>query len=215
MIRAYDKSYLGAAQTSLGRSLDYAVYDAGYELADYYRLFLASAYAARFEHGDYRVLAGMSGVELACRVFGESGIKPPYPEAGERTARSPEYWTGWALAYYQWQTAYTFAEIEGVVPIETVCGMYMPYHEMDISAFVRNMNERMKDARSQTRLKALRRALGMTQRELASRSGVPLRSIQQYEQRQKNINKASFETVLALAAALHCRDASELLERGV
>lgn len=36
-------------------------------------------------------------------------------------------------------------------------------------------------------------------------SGVPLRTIQQYEQRQKNINKAQVEYLLMLAQALCCR----------
>lgn len=215
MIRAYDKSYLGPARASLGRSLDYAVYDAGYALADYYELFLASEYAERFERGDFRVLAGMSGVELARQVMQAAGRGRPFPEPGERTARSPEYWTGWALAYYQWESCRSFAEIESVVGISTICDMYMPYHEMDISSFVRAMDERMRSVQTETRLKRMRASLGLTQRELAERSGVPLRSIQQYEQGQKSINKASFETVLALASALHCRDVAELAERDV
>ncbi len=44
------------------------------------------------------------------------------------------------------------------------------------------------------------------------RSGVAVRSIQQYEQRQKDINKASFSTVIALAAALHCANPLDLYE---
>ncbi len=44
------------------------------------------------------------------------------------------------------------------------------------------------------------------------RSGVAVRSIQQYEQRQKDINRASFSTVVALAAALHCSNPMDLYE---
>ena len=44
---------------------------------------------------------------------------------------------------------------------------------------------------------------GMTQEALSAASGVPLRMIQHYEQRSKNLAKAAFDTVFRLAQALH------------
>lgn len=62
------------------------------------------------------------------------------------------------------------------------------------------------DARSAaslpTRLKRQRELCSLTQEELAERSGISLRSIQMYEQRQKNTNRASAEAVYRLACAL-------------
>ena len=55
-----------------------------------------------------------------------------------------------------------------------------------------------------TNLKRIRTTYGCTQAELAKRSNVSLRSIQMYEQRNKDINKASAETVLSLAKVLGC-----------
>lgn len=52
MIYAYDKVYLRIAQRSLGEMLSYAVYDLGYELEDYYKIFLQSKYSMRFSKGD-------------------------------------------------------------------------------------------------------------------------------------------------------------------
>ena len=51
---------------------------------------------------------------------------------------------------------------------------------------------------------------GLSQSQLAKASGIPLRTIQQYEQRQKDLSKARAESLLALARALHC-DPSALL----
>ena len=51
---------------------------------------------------------------------------------------------------------------------------------------------------------------GLSQSQLAKASGIPLRTIQQYEQRQKDLSKARAESLLALARALHC-DPSSLL----
>ena len=55
-------------------------------------------------------------------------------------------------------------------------------------------------------------AYGCTQAELAKRSQVSLRSIQMYEQRNKDINKASAETVLRLSRVLGCT-MEDLLEK--
>ena len=56
--------------------------------------------------------------------------------------KSPEYWAGWALAYYQWYTARPFMKIYKVVTIEDLLKMYSVYHEMDIMKFVEAINEK-------------------------------------------------------------------------
>ena len=53
-----------------------------------------------------------------------------------------------------------------------------------------------------SRLKWYREDKGLTQAELAERSGINVRMIQHYEQGTKDINKASVITVLQLAEAL-------------
>lgn len=192
--------------------LDFAVYDLHYDISEFFELFLASGIARRFKQGDFTILAGMSGVELAYTVLENVGlaqerIKPDYP-----VNRSEEYWTGWALAYYQWQTALSFAEINRYVPIKTVLSLYNPYHEMDIRYFTEKMTELYKEAKNDTNLKLLRQKAELTQRELAELAEVPLRTVQQYEQRQKNINRAQAETLARIAKQLYC-NIEDLLEK--
>lgn len=211
-MNAYDKVYLEKARAVLGRMLDFATHDLGYSLEKFYGLFLASGIADRFGAGDYTVLVGKSGVELAYDVLEQSGIqvirvKPNYP-----VDRSVEYWTGWALAYYQWETGLTFAEIDAYVPIQRVSDLYYPFHEMDIRQFFDKMNELYRLAKPDTNLKLYRQKADLTQKELAEASGVPLRTIQQYEQRQKNINKAQAEYLVMLARVLCC-DVEAILEK--
>lgn len=211
MIHAYDKVYLEKARTSLARMLDFAVYDLGYDIKDFFDMFLRSGIAARFEKGDFQIIAGKSGVELAydvLEILGEDkrDIKPKYT-----ANRSDEYWTGWALAYYQWETGLTFSEIVKYIPIKDVVSLYNPYHEMDIRHFVDKMNELYKSAKPDTNLKIIRTKLNLTQKELSDISGVPVRTIQQYEQRQKNINKAQTEYLVMLSKALSCK-VEDLLE---
>ena len=215
MMHAYDKLYLEKARTALGRMLDFAVYDLKYKASEFFALFIASGVAERFEQGDFTVLAGKSGIELAYLVLDEADVE--YERLTPRFAagRSEEYWTGWALAYYQWFTAMRFADIIKAVPIEEIRALYSPYHEMDIRHFVDKMNELCLSQRGETNLKRLRRQAGLNQRELAEKSGVSLRTIQQYEQRQKNIDKAQIDTLIPLSMALYCevRDLLESLEQ--
>ena len=59
-------------------------------------------------------------------------------------------------------------------------------------------------------LKFMREDKGMTQAELSKKSGVNLRTIQNYEQGFKDIHKGNVVTVLRLAEALDC-DVYEIL----
>ncbi|MBR5990253.1 MAG: helix-turn-helix transcriptional regulator, partial [Bacilli bacterium] len=97
------------------------------------------------------------------------------------------------------------------LPIQTVLGMYETLHEADIQKFIDLATERVKREKPETNLKIIRRASGMTQQELAERSQVDLRSIQMYEQRRNDINKAQVDTVYKLARTLGCK-IEELLE---
>lgn len=53
-------------------------------------------------------------------------------------------------------------------------------------------------------MKRTRNAIGYSQKQLAELSGVSLRSIQMYEQRQKDINKAQSDSLYRLAKVLGC-----------
>ena len=90
--------------------------------------------------------------------------------------------------------------------------MYYTLHEADITKFVDLVDARIKEVFSETNLKRIRTSYGCTQLELSKKSGVSLRSIQMYEQRNKDINKASVETVYRLAKVLGC-EIEELIEK--
>ena len=211
MIRAYHKVYLEKARTNLGRMLDFATYDLGYDPCEFFDLFMNCGLAERFGKGEFTLTVGMSGVELAYRVLELTKHQVEFPKPRYTADRSPEYWSGWALAYYQWETAMPFVEILEYIPLDDIIRMYSPYHEMDIRQFCDRMNELYRAANPETKLKQLRQRAGLSQSELAEASGVPVRTIQQYEQRQKSINKAQAEYLMMLARALHC-NAEDLIE---
>jgi len=89
--------------------------------------------------------------------------------------------------------------------------MYYTLHEADITKFYEAADEIYMLMRPQTNLKRIREAAGLSQSMLSTEAGVSLRSIQMYEQRNKEINKAQALTVVKIARALGC-EVEDLME---
>ena len=202
-MRAYSQFYLEDSMRNLAGMFDYAVRGLNYYPDDFFSLFIDSGVASLYEHGNPRYVCGLSGIELCQNVLGKTGKDFFYVET-HKSFDGPEYWCGWALAYFQWQTNLGFKEINNYISISEILAMYSPYHEMDISQFCDKMIELYNKRKNNTNLKALRLDAGLSQSELAEISDIPVRTIQQYEQNQKNINAAKAETVVKLAKALNC-----------
>jgi transcriptional regulator with XRE-family HTH domain len=65
----------------------------------------------------------------------------------------------------------------------------------------------MLSSRKVSRLKERREEMGMSQSQLARKADIPVRTIQQYEQKQKNINHARITYLTVLARVLRCNEA--------
>ena len=212
-MRAYDESYLNDAMNALGEMLDYAVVDCGRDPDEFFDWFIVSGIAAQFERGNPKFVAGMSGAEIAREViFRVTGNRETRP-ATQSLDRSPEYWAGWILAYYQWETNRRFSDmVEYGLTLSVVMSLYI-LHEADVSKFVESADEiiqRNKDSRK-SKLQLTRKARGLTQQQLSEASGVSLRMIQLYEQKQYELAKAQAGIVLDLAKVLGC-DAADLIQ---
>jgi DNA-binding XRE family transcriptional regulator len=204
MMHAYDRNLLGKAQITLASMIDCVVNVYGIELKRFYSMFLNSEISSAFSRGDSGTVAGKSGRELAYTILSDS-----YPEievkiSYENHGRSKEYWIGWALAYYQWYSGLSFKKINEMVDISEVEKLYAVCHEMDIEQFVERIEMIRGAGQAESALKRLRAYAGLSQRELAERSGIPLRTIQQYEQGQKDIAHARADSILRLSKELYC-----------
>ena len=96
-------------------------------------------------------------------------------------------------------------DILKAVPLNQIIGMYSVCHEMDISHTVEKTDEFIKASYPFTRLRTRRENCGLSQSQLAADSGVAVRQIQLFEQRQRDINKTAAVTLLRLSKSLHCR----------
>ena len=209
---AYAEDYLAGAQKVLGDAVDFAVMTLGLEPDTFGKAFAVSASSKQFAAGNPRYVAGMNGCELTRRVLAETCIPFADAEDAMYIDKSPEYWAGWALAFYQWHSGCGFMEILTAVSLERIISMYPAFHEMDIMQFADRMEKELQAAAPQTKLRIRRERCGFSQSELASAAQVPLRQIQLFEQRQRNINKTAAETLLKLSRPLCCR-MEDLLER--
>lgn len=204
-MNAYDNIYLDDAMLNLAVMLDYGTITYG-DPETFFNRFLVSDISKQFAMGNPRYLSGMSGIELAEKVVEETGGTSLY--AAYRTSgKSAAYWAGWALAYLQWYTGYAFEKIrDWGVDIGYILSLYPTYHEADITKFIETATLRMDEFKDRSRnsLKRQRESAGLTQQELARRSGVKLRMIQAYEQNYQDISKAEVGSVIKLAKALSC-----------
>ena len=211
MIHAYDEQYLDDAMKCLGEAMDYAANSCQMNMDSFLELFIGTGYAEQFAAGVPKVLSGMSGTELVMDVLIKSGTDNTFPQARIDYDYSPQYLSGWILAYYQWYTGRNFKEIQKHITMQEIEKLYPTLHEASEKKFVDIVNRMIRQKNPPTRLQAQRKISGYSQRELAEKVGVNLRTLQQYEIRAKDINKAAGATLLALAKVLGCR-MEDLLE---
>ncbi len=233
MTHAYDKVCLGRASDTLGRMFDYSVYSLHLDIQSMMDLFIASGAASLFEHGDINMIAGMSGVELAYYVMEKSGFAYDRTQPRYTKSLSPEYWCGYALAQIQWETCSTFDHImktfsssgfisgytakrtsfldnlplntTETVRAEKIRSFGMGYAADAVSQFIAETDNKSRDRDSACLfLKKMREKSGLSQSGLAKASGIPVRTLQQYEQGQKDLRKARAEYLIALSRVLHC-----------
>ena len=204
-MHAYTETYLPRAQKNLGEAIDYAVNACDLNADDFMERFIASGLASEWEEGSPRVLAGLSGTELVRDVYATTGEDAKWPAPQRAFALSREYWAGWVLAYYHWWTSRSFRDIARIASVQSAIEMYNPLHEESENRFVDRMEELAAEQKQIQSLKSLRQLRGWSQNDLAERSGVNIRSIRQYEQNPKTIERAEVRAVKALAQALTCR----------
>ena len=210
MTHAYKEFFLDDAMETLGAAVEYAVLSLNIEGQEFLDLFLASGIAGRFGRGDAMYVSGMSGIELARKVLTVCGKTIPAYTENASCHYSPEYWVGWILAYYQWYCGKPFSMILPKLRYQSLRNLYGVLHEADPSKAASVFDELLSE-QAETNLARYRKARGFSQSQLANASGLSLRSIQLYEQRQNDINNAQYNRLQALANTLGCK-IEDLLE---
>lgn len=226
------------ACVSIGKMLDHAVYSLHQNADTFFALFISSGLASKLEQTDISIITGISGIELSYEVMKRCGI--PFDRVTPRhtTGLSKEFYAAHALAHIQYDTGISYDELIHIISVSEIIRLYDSYHSKAVSLLPWQMSdsdraeavEKIKSGftdelgsafekygintlhmKKETHLKEMRLRNGFSQNGLAAASGIPVRTIQQYEQRRKDINKASADSILKLASVLNC-DPSSLLE---
>ena len=204
MTHAYDITYLDDAMTSMGAMLDYAVNSCGEDLSEFYARFQTSGIADAFSKGNPKYVGGMSGIELATLVAYRTGATLPKKE-DLIDIGSPEYWTGWSLAYLSWFLDMSFRSMQSQgLTAQSLRERHSVLHEADPSKTVRFAINRLKETTEGDLLKRTRRNAQMTQRQLSGITGIPLSVIRSYEQGKRSLKNAEAEKVRSICRALGC-----------
>lgn len=203
---AYSEIYLDEAMRNMGEMFEYGEEACGVEQDLLLRMFVRSGYADRWEKGDPRIICGLSGTELCRRLIEEIlGQRETEPVPFVRYDTGESYWRGFVLAYYQWRSYRTFSEILAAIGQKDLQRMYPAYHTASEEKAVDELETLLQRRGGVSRLQMYRKRLGLSQQELSEKSGVNLRTLQEYEVGRKDLRRAAAVTVLSLSKALWCR----------
>ena len=199
---AYSEMYLDDAMCNLGEAVDHAVNRCGLDMDQFFGLFVGSGIADQFGKGNPKYVSGMSGTELAHEILDKVNCSMPIPRINIEFEASPEYWCGWMLACYQHKSGLSFSRIFEKVHGETLLRLYPDLHELPEERIFGSLDKILNGGGDTLKIQQLRKNSGYSQSMLAKRSGVNLRTLQQYETGAKDINKAAGTTLKALADTL-------------
>lgn len=205
-----DNTYTEDAADALAGIFDIGVNNCGLSGEQVSHAFVSSGMAEQFEKCNPKFVAGKSGTELVELLLEYMQIELRL-SAYTEFDRTPQYWLGWSLAHYQSETGRLYKSIFNLFGYERLLNMYWPLHEAPLSKFYQTLEDAFREPSRPTRLKMQREAACISQSQLAKQSGVGLRSIQMYEQRNKNIDNASAATLVKLSRALSC-EITDLME---
>lgn len=218
MIKSYSDIYVDGVSNNVGTMLEYA-FRCEFDPFVVWKMFVSSDVAYQIEKGNPRFLTGYSGRDYLDIVINTSPLRKESKHLSillkedKPFSFNEYYWAGEMIARFQQRTGITFFEIEKRLPLTKVISMYTTLHEADIEKFFEEADKYIGRVKEETNLKRIRIASGMSQSQLAKESGVLLRSIQMYEQRRNDINKASIDNVYKLSKALGC-NIKDLMEVG-
>ncbi len=204
MTPGYNEIYLDDAMDTLGGAVEYAVFAAGMNGRKFIELFISTELADEFARGNAKYVSGMSGIELCRLILERCGLDLPAQTTLPHTDYPSAYWIGWILAYYQWLSGRSFSGICRKIPYETLDQLYSVLHEADPSKAA-DVLEKIMTAPGETNLARLRKSKSLSQSELAKASGISVRSVQLYEQRQNDINHGTYQNLKNMAQVLGCR----------
>lgn len=194
--------YAADIESNISYMFDLAVNNYGIDGDSFWDMFTVSGIAEQIEKRNPKFTAGKSGEELLLEVLERVNYRAEKEEKPFVFGRSAEYWCGYIIAVSHLLLGKSFKELHSLIRFTELQNMYKTLHEAPDEKTVEIIGKRALN--KPAKLKSRRENIALSQADLAEKSGVSKRTIQAYEQREKDINKASVEIASKLAAALSC-----------
>ena len=200
----FDKMLLETLVENMGDAFSFVSINYQLDLDVFITTLFFSKILKEIEGLNPKYTTGISGAELALIVINRIGLNPCNQDLDYSRTDIVAYWTGSMLAYFQYVTQIPYSTILSLIKMNEISSLYYPLHEASEDKFVDVLLRIIGERKQISRLQARRKALGLSQSELANYSGVNLRTLQDYEIKRKNINNASISILLKLSNALKC-----------
>ncbi len=210
-LEAYPKTYVKDLSHRIGLMLEKS-HKHDLDVYDIWNTFIHSNIAKEIEKGNAHYLSGFTSMEYLRELTHDNALVNQMIRNNDHVDFDQYYWSGSTLIKLQHRYDISFVELDKKLPLKKILEMYSPFHEMDINRFYEDMDEYFSSIKEETNLKKYRTNMGLSQSQLAELSNVDIRSIQMYEQRHNDINKAQGITLYKLAKALKV-DVQDLLEK--
>ena len=203
-MNAYENKYLDETRKVVGELFDAGIRGLKLEEDFFASLFVKSPVSAALGKGEVSTMEVTSGSELCIKMLADLGIEGTLPSSFVPMEESQASWAGRVLASYQWQSGRTFRQIIENVSFSDIYGSYVLFKNVAESQFFDRMDDLLKGTYQETNLKRLREKAGLTQVELSEKAQVKIRSIQMYEQRKNDIDKAQANYLYRISKILGC-----------
>lgn len=119
----------------LADMFDYAVNDCGHSIDQVSKKYIISKIYKEIEIANPYYI-GRSGAELYKLMIEKLIHREIVIHPQVHIHKSPEYWCGYVVAYYQWSSQKSFKNIFEVIPASQIVEMYNQMHELEIQKFV-------------------------------------------------------------------------------
>lgn len=192
--------YVREAIELVAEMFEYAKAHMHIDAKDFMIYFIESGVASEIYNNNLIYIFGKSSIEIVKKILDVCHQKYKIYNENKILIAKKEYWLGLIIASYCFLKKISFDELMKYINIDDLLKKFDVLHEASHERAIEDIDEYIK--KNGTKLAKYRQNVGLSQSELSKISGVSLRSIQLYEQRYKDINKANFDNIIKLSKVL-------------
>lgn len=189
---------------NLGICISFACKYLGFQADEFFKLFSSSIISIEYAKANPKYIYGMSGVELAYEVLYDLGFNPKNVDDYE-IEKDANYWVGRVIGYIRYVNDYSYKYLAEIINLNSLLDHFEELVNEGLGYINEYVFTNLVSTDTKSRLQVKRKLVDLSQSELAQKANINIRTLQQYEIKNKNINNASVTSVIRLADAIGCK----------